>query len=107
VDLPEQQSSSAPRQPPYLCRCCNIAFALSPASDICPRCGEQCEPEEETIGEKKVAICRANLCGHYDAERDRCLHVIATKGRNKPGHINYLLLHSGVSCPLGFHNSIE
>jgi len=110
VDLSAPPYSSALKQPPYLCKDCDISFAIVPHTDLCPRCGQPCEPQPLSIGQRKANICRANFCGQYDAGQDRCLAVVriaASKGRSKPGHINYLLLAEGTLCPLGFHNSIE
>jgi glycosyltransferase involved in cell wall biosynthesis len=47
------------------------------------------------LGERKVEICRSNVCGHYDANQDAC-GLIAEKGR--PGKVSYLLNHPATRC---------
>lgn len=47
------------------------------------------------IGKQKAAICRANCCGHYDAEHDACGILYA---RGKAGRVSYLLTHPETRC---------
>ena len=51
--------------------------------------------EVTEIGKQKAAICRANCCGHYDAEHDACGILYA---RGKAGRVSYLLTHPETRC---------
>jgi len=46
-------------------------------------------------GQANAAICRSNVCGHYDAERDACGILMS---RGKAGRVVYLLTHPETSC---------
>lgn len=66
----------------------------------CPRCGRRLIANtlpivEVTEADLKIAICRSNVCGHYDAEHDAC-GILRASG--KAGKVVYLLSHPETRC---------
>ena len=62
----------------------------------CHKCTPSALPVlPKSRGHDKVAICRSNRCGHYNADRDAC-QLLIDKGR--AGRVMYLLTHPATKC---------
>lgn len=85
---------------------CGRSYAESLRLPIrCP-CGNQLgadapRREPNTRGHDHVAICRSNLCGHYDAQTDACGRVIELgriKGETRLGLVTWLIKNPDAEC---------
>ena len=89
------------------CSGCGLGIIAERFIERCPRCGESLASshlvnDEPSEAERKIAICRSNVCGQYDAANDACLVVIAAgraKGQARPGKIAWLYGHPDAACP--------
>jgi hypothetical protein len=82
------------------CVACKLTVVEPPEMRHCPRCRQPLIANtlptvEVTEADRKMAICRSNVCGYYDAEHDAC-GILWDRG--KAGAVTYLLTHPETKC---------